>query len=251
MSPPEERQKHPFSLSVIVPALNEEENIEPSVLLVKDALGSSSRINAFEIIVVNDGSVDKTGEIARRLNQKYNNILYLENEVNRGIGYCYKRGLSYARYDYVTWLAADGSYIKEELLKYLDAFSFDRISISYSYTREAIKTRTFARRVISRCYRMFISLLFGIRGINYINGMALYKREFLKSIPIRANGFSLMAELVLRAWQRGYAFQNVAMNSIERNKGKTKLFKLYNIKDLLRTLSILFYEFNLHRFKRR
>ena len=251
MSLSEERQRQSFSLSVIVPALNEEENIEPAVLLIKDTLGVCPRISAFEIIVVNDGSSDKTGEIARGLSHRYNNILYLENEVNRSIGYCYKRGLSYARYDYVTWLAADGSYIKEELLKYLDAFRFDRISISYSYTKEALRTRSLIRRAISRAYRMFISLVFGIRGINYINGMALYKREFLKSIPIRANGFGIMAELVLRAWKQNYTFQNVAMNSIERNKGKTKLFKLNNVKDLLRTLALLFWEFNVQRFKRR
>jgi glycosyltransferase involved in cell wall biosynthesis len=248
---PQAPQKELFSLSVIVPALNEEENIQTSVILIKDALASSPRISAFEIIIVNDGSVDKTAQIARRLCREHNNILYLENETNRGIGYCYKRGLSYVRHDYVTWLAADGSYLKEELLKYLDAFSFDRISISYSYTKDAIRTRTLARRVISRCYRIFIAAVFGIRGINYINGMALYKRDFLNSITIRANGFSLMAELVLRAWRHGYAFQNVAMNSVERGKGETKIFKLYNIKDLLRTLAILFWEFNTERFKRR
>lgn len=247
MSLSRERQGQPFSLSVIIPALNEEENIEPAVLLIKDTLESTPRISAFEIIVVNDGSVDKTGEICRSLSQRYDNILYLENEVNRSIGYCYKRGLSYAKYDYFTWLAADGSYIKDELLKYLDAFSFDRISISYSYTKEAIKTRTLARRVISRSYRIFISLFFGIRGINYINGMVIYKKDFLKSIPIRSNGFGIMAELVLRAWKEDYLFKNVAMNSVERNKGKTKLFKLNNVLDLLRTLAILFWEFNVHR----
>lgn len=245
----QDKNKQPFSLSVVVPALNEEENISSAVLLIKDALESSARINAFEIIIVNDGSADKTGEIALHLSKEYDNILYLENENNRGIGYCYRKAFSHARYDYFTWLAADGSYIKEELLKYFEAFRLDRIPVSYSYTEKAIKSRTFLRRMISLAHRRLIWLLFGIRGINYINGMALYERKFLQGITIRANGFSLMAELVLRAWKKGYLFQNVAMDSVERTKGKSKIFKFYNIMDSLRTISILLYEFYIRGLK--
>ncbi len=242
MDVPENRKLTGISVSIIVPFLNEEDNLEAAVMLIREALESSSQIGAFEIILVNDGSTDNSGTLAKRLSKRYDNILYLENEANEGIGSCYKKSLQVARYDYLTWLAADGSYIKEELRRYFDALGQGLVPISYSYGKEAIKTRSLLRRIISWLYRKFIYGVFGLSGVNYINGVALYKREFLKKIPLVSNGFGITAELVLRAARSNYAFQNVKMNSVERKKGKSKIFKLKNILDLARTLSILFCE---------
>lgn len=234
-----------FSLSVIMPALNEEQNIEAAVLLIKDTLASCPRVSTFEIIIVDDGSTDGTGRIADALSGRFpGTVTVLHNEKNRSLGYCYKRGLGVARCEYVGWLAADGSYVKEELLHYLNAFEKGTVPISYSYGLQAIKTRTLFRRVVSRAYRIFISCVFGIRGIEYVNGFAIYDRAFLRSIPIHSNGFGLMAELVLRARRAGYELRNVKMNSVERTQGKSKIFKWKNIKDLVRSTWLLFWEFH-------
>lgn len=232
-----------FSLSVIVPALNEEENIEAAVGLIRDALESCPRISGYEIIIVNDGSTDRTPQIAERLCARFpDRIRCLHNQKNMSLGFCYKRGLRESRYEYITWLAADGSYIKDELLAYFAAFQKGTVPISYSYGVQAIRSRTLLRRIVSRAYRLFIALVFGIRGVEYINGFALYERAFLQTIPIHANGFGLMAELVVRARRAGYELRNVRMNSVERKHGKSKIFKWKNIRDLARSTWLLYWE---------
>lgn len=241
-----ESESHAFSLSVIVPAFNEEENIQPAILLLKEALESVSCLSAFEIIVVDDGSFDKTGEKAESLSKLFpEKIKYVKNKTNLGLGACYKRGLGLCRYEYVTWLAADGSYLKDELVKYFSSFSKESVPISYSYSKTAIKTRPLFRRFLSGCFKFLLYSLFDVRGINYINGVAIYRKDFLQSIPIHANGFALMAELLLRAREHGFNFKNVGMNSVERKKGKSKIFKIKNILDLIKTFSRLFVEFKL------
>ncbi len=233
----------PFSLSVIVPALNEEDNIEAAVELIRDALQSCPRISEYEIIIVNDGSTDRTPLIAENLAKRFpGHIRCLHNPKNMSLGFCYKRGLSVSRYEYVTWLAADGSYIKDELLAYFASFQKGTVPISYSYGLQAIRSRTMMRRIVSRAYRLFISLIFGVRGVEYINGFALYERAFLQAIPIHANGFGLMAELAVRARLAGYELRNVKMNSVERKRGKSKIFKWKNIRDLVRSTWLLYRE---------
>jgi len=238
-----------YSLSIVVSALNEAESLERALLLIRDSLLACSCFTFFEILLVNDGSTDATGEIGKRLSQRYADIAYLENEVNRGIGYSFKKGVAKARCDYVAWLAADDSYIKEELVSFFSSISLEgkTVPISYSDGEFARQARSLFRRVISKAYRFLIWAFFGLKGVRYVNGLAVYRTEFLQGKSIISNRFALYAELVLRASHAGYVFENVRLNSIERKTGRTKIFSTKNFCDAIRTFARLFWEFHCKR----
>jgi glycosyltransferase involved in cell wall biosynthesis len=244
---PESLHSSAFTLSIIVTALNEAESLERAVLLIKDALQTCPRVSVFEIVLVNDGSTDATGEIAKGLSDRYpQHIVYLESKANQGIGCSFKKGAALVRYDYVGWLAADDSYLKEELVNFLNGADLfgTTVPIAYPYGECARKERSIFRRVLSRTYRFLVWAVFGLKGVRYTNGFALYRRAFLQSLCIISRRFTISTELVLRAWHAGYGFQNVKLNSVERKKGKSKIFNLTNIVDMIGTFSALFFEFN-------
>jgi len=96
-----------IELSILIPAYNEEESIKNTVLVLS---ALESQLKALELIVINDGSSDKTGEVARSLPVKL-----IEHESNRGYGASLKNGLRVAKYEYVLIADADGTYPLEDV----------------------------------------------------------------------------------------------------------------------------------------
>ena len=91
-----------LTISLIIPALNEEAGLEPTVNKVIQALGE--KFTDYEILIVNDGSQDKTGEIAERLAANNYHIRVFHNPKNLGLGYNYRRGVGLATKDYIGWV---------------------------------------------------------------------------------------------------------------------------------------------------
>ena len=92
------------SISVVVPAYNEMGNLEGAVRDVVHALQS---FDEFEVIIVNDGSKDGTGEVADRLAEILPNVRVIHHEVNRGFSESYRTGLKNARMSYFTFVPGD------------------------------------------------------------------------------------------------------------------------------------------------
>ncbi len=101
------------SLSVIFPAFNEEANIRA---VVEDAYRNIRKFTpVFEIIVVNDGSKDRTGEICDRLAEELSNVRVVHHVRNRGYGAALKSGIERARYDLIFFTDADGQFDLNEV----------------------------------------------------------------------------------------------------------------------------------------
>src|SRR5919198_562860 len=111
------------SLSVTLPAFNEAANIRA---VVEDAYQNIPKFTSvFEIIVVNDGSKDRTGEICDRLSEQLPNLRVVHHPRNRGYGAALKSGITLARYDLIFFTDADGQFDLKEvaaLLEQTDAY---------------------------------------------------------------------------------------------------------------------------------
>src|SRR5438105_1181088 len=93
------------TVSVIIPALNEEDNIAAAVKTVQEAIGD--RFADYELLIFDDGSTDSTGQIADELAAQNSRIRVVHNQRNMGLGCNYTRGAELARMEYVAWFPGD------------------------------------------------------------------------------------------------------------------------------------------------
>src|SRR5438067_9734356 len=109
-----------LSLSLLVPAYNEEGSLAETVAALSKL---RAHFADMEIVIINDGSRDRTGEIARALP-----VTLIEHVVNRGYGAALKSGLARAKHDYIVIADADGTYPLEDIPKLMaDAPEFDMV----------------------------------------------------------------------------------------------------------------------------
>jgi len=229
------------SISIIIPALNEEGNLEACV---KETLGAlDDMFGSYEILIFDDGSTDSTGRIAEELAAGNENIKVIHNGTTMGFGYNYREGVKLASCDYIIMVPGDnempGNSIKE-ILRHVGSAD---IIIPYIINKEV---RSPLRRIISRAGMSFINLLFGLK-IRYYNGPVLHKGDIIKSIPLTTNSFAYQIEALVRLLKAGYTYVEVGMNIRIREYGTTKIFRIKNLVNVMTTITKLFWEINFKR----
>jgi glycosyltransferase involved in cell wall biosynthesis len=224
------------SLSILVPALNEEGNLTPTV----DSLLRSVRPLAvdFEIIIVNDGSTDGTADEAERLAAQHDEVRCLHNDRCMGLGFSYMRGVDSATKSHFIYVPGDNTWPKESFDDLLSDFGRYDIITSFNTNPEV---RDPGRRVVSAMYTRCVNLLFGYR-MKYYNGLTIYPRAFLTRKPIQTYGFGFQAEALLKALDSGYSVVEVALPLDPRTVGKSKAVTVKNIASCAYTLTRLFWE---------
>lgn len=228
-----------ISLTVCIPALNEEKTIRESVENVVGAISLCPGILRYEIILVDDGSTDSTLHIMKELAQCNARIRVVGNEKNQGIGFCYKKGLEYATCDYYTWVPSDNTFSKESLHKIYSQIGSAEVIVHYPQ----VQNRKFYRILLSSLYIRLLNLMFRIPDINYYNGLAVFKKMDIAPVAIRASGFAFQAEVLIKVLKkRNMQITQIPVLTTERAHGTTKLFKLRNILDLVKSVLWLYVE---------
>ncbi len=231
------------NLSVIVPAFNEEENLENSVKSILRIVPEFC--NDFEIIIINDGSKDETYKIANRLagNKK---IKVIHNSKNKGMGYSYWRGVGKAKYDYIMLVWGDYAHTDASIKKILSYINKYDVVIPY-YTNT--ESRTIQRRIISTIFNRVVNFITGL-SIRYYNGSTLYATSFIKKIPRHSHGFGYQAEILAYTIKQGAKYVEVGVERRNIPDGVTAAFAIKNISDVMNSLLWLLKEFRLLPLKR-
>ncbi|HQJ16034.1 MAG TPA: glycosyltransferase family 2 protein [Candidatus Omnitrophota bacterium] len=206
------------TVSVCVPAYNEQATLRVSIDGLIEAL--SGKIAGFEVIIVNDGSSDATGDIADELEKKYRQIRVIHHRANKGIGASYRDALSLAKYEYFTWFPADLENGPAELLNCLPYLRPDTVIVNHY---RASDRRSLFRRLVSRAFVAAINALFRQR-ITYYNGLNIIPTKVLCSVPLIADGFLFNAETVIRSVRAGCSVVELSHALLHRKGGKSKLF---------------------------
>lgn len=205
-----------YKISVIMPALNEENNIS---LSVENVVKSFDQLDVHgEIVVVNDGSTDRTKEIVDNLIVKYSFIQLICHDKPKGVGTSYWEGIWKSRGEIVTMLPGDAENDAYEILRYLPLMDHVDIVIPFIYNQNV---RTWKRRMISKFYKGIINFSFGML-LNYMNGSVMYRKSVLQNIELKSSGFFYQTELLIKSIKSGYLYAEVPCALKQRMSGESK-----------------------------
>ena len=219
-----------------MPALNEEGNIKAAVESTLRALDEANVSG--ELIVINDGSTDNTGDIAEELGRKDKRIFVVHHDTPKGIGYSFWDGVSRANNEAVVLYPGDNEMLPAEMLLYLRELSNVDIVVPFM-VNEVVRSPF--RRLISGIYTFIIRTLFGLK-VHHSNGTVLYRRSILKDIKLKSHGFFFQTELLCKTIRHGYLYAEVPYYTRPRASGKSKAFSIKSILNLSINMSKLLAE---------
>lgn len=221
-------------LSIIVPALNEQNRIIESV---NEAIAAANDLSIdYEIILVDDGSIDSTWETMQSFKNSNKKVKAIKNPANLGIGASYKIGLIHANGDFVTWVPADLSHKKDSLV---DAYSMLWSADMIIPLPSNPHVRSIQRQFISKMFTFIVNYGSGLR-IPYYNGLSVHRRELLNKIEIHSVGFGFQAEIIVKLLKQGATYRIVNTFIDERKEGKSKALTFRNFKEVAMTISRIF-----------
>lgn len=210
-----ENNKKP-DISIIMPALNEEKNI---ILAVNNSLKASEDFGiSAEVVVVDDGSRDKTAGLVSEAAKKDSRIRILHHDYPMGIGASFWDGVDNAYADKVIMLPGDNENNPWEIFRYYGLLEHVDIVIPFIFNKEV---RPVFRNILSYFYRVIINTTFLV-NFNYTNGTVLYRKSILKELPYRSNGFFFQTDILIRAVKKGYLFAEVPYRLGIRKEGISK-----------------------------
>lgn len=209
------------SVSCTVMAYNEEETLEEAVCDVHRAL-SAFGDRAFEILVVDDGSTDRTAEIARRLEQRFPEVRLLRHGRNLGPGSAILTGIRNSRHDVICFHAADQQLRFEQVAGFIPLLDEYDLVIG---SRSGRPGYTAMRLLASHTYIALAHVLFGLWEYDDFNFLYLYRRELLEGMPIESDGVFLCTEILVRALDRGARVVKVKADCLPRRVGVSSCFR--------------------------
>jgi glycosyltransferase involved in cell wall biosynthesis len=202
------------SLSIVLPAYNEEANVASAVeqvSAVAQQLGME-----YEIILVNDGSADRTGEIGRELMERVPHFRLVEHYPNRGYGGSLKAGFAAATKDLIAFVPADNQFDFGEIHLLLDALDGADIVSGYRAKRED----HFVRRLNAFGWNTLVRVLFGYLCHDIDCGFKLFRREILDHVHLASDGAMIDTELLAGARARGFRIAEVPVTHLPRVGGE-------------------------------
>jgi len=230
--------QHKKTVTIFIPAFNEEKNIEGAVESALNVV--KTRSADYEIIILDAFSSDKTGEIADRLASENKNIRVIHREKWLGLGANYMEGARQASMDYFVLFPGDNEISGDSLSESLALLSETDIIIPYTMNTEV---RAPHRRIISKAFVILLNTLFNLK-LRYYNGNAVYKTKVLKNLTINSQDFAYNAEILIKLIKSGHSYLETGMK-IKPITNKTALFNIRNIFGVIKTISLLFYDVNI------
>lgn len=203
----------PESLTIFFPCYNEEANVESTTMA---ALKMCRRLGIdYEIIIVNDGSRDRTGEIADRLARENVGVRAVHNCPNRGYGGALQRGFREATKEWIFYTDGDGQFDFEEIDKLFPLL--DRFDIASAYRMD--RKDPLIRKINAFCWSVLVNLLFriGLRDIDC--AFKIYPKRFIDQIEMKSQGALIDTEMLARARRLGYTIGQVGVHHYPRTAG--------------------------------
>lgn len=233
-----------MTLSIIIPAYNEEKNIEAAVKSVVDAVNANNcKISDYEILLFDDGGKDRTGEIADVLTRENPHIQVIHNRPNKGFGYNVLTGIKMAKMDYTVMTPGDNEVLEESIRGIFAHIGEKDIVAAYPANYE---TRHPLRRFLSRLYTIILNLLFDLR-LKYYNGPCIIRTDLLKANLPSTFGFAYMAEIMVKLlkWHKA-SYIHVPMKT-KPSPMVTTALRLKNVISVFKTIFLLFFRIHLSR----
>jgi len=202
--------------SIIMPALNEEQNIRAAVENTLQAF-DDFEVDG-EVIVINDGSTDRTPAIVSAIMARDRRVRVIHHERPQGIGAAFWDGVEQAKGNIVSMFPGDNENDPWEALRYYKLLEHVDIVIPFAFNKEV---RSVFRNLLSYIFRQIINRTFFV-NFNYTNGTIFYRKSILEKIPQRSTGFFFQTDILIRTVKRGYLFAEVPYRLGVRPHGVSK-----------------------------
>jgi len=221
------------SISFVIPSMNEATNVENVVREVEMACASlTGKIDSVELVLVNDGSSDNTGEIIDRIAARLPNARCVHHPRNLGFGAAYKSGVRAATKNYIYMVPGENSVPPEAMIATLSALGKADMIIAYPLNTIVRKK---VRQLLSRSFQ-WLTKTISSQDIRYFNGPNLYLREQVLAALPTTNGHAYQLEMILKLLSLGRTYAQVGINVRDRPSGKSKALRPKNVVRVVWTL---------------
>ena len=203
-----------MTLSVFFPAYFDEGNIEKVTVKAVEVL-ENLKLKDYEIIIIEDGSPDKTGEVADKMAERFEKVRVIHHPKNLGYGATLRDGFINAKMDYVFYTDGDNQFDLEELKKFVALCPFSDIVVGY----RKHKQYSLYRKFTSLCYNYLLRLIFDIHYWDIDCAFKLFKADLFKKIEIKSVDAFIDAEIMLKAKLLGYTSTELGVTHLPRVDG--------------------------------
>ena len=202
------------ALSLFYPMHNEEENIEEAVQRARSALPRFA--DQFEIIVVDDGSRDRTGEIADRLAAAHPEVRVVHHPKNRGYGGALRSGIAASRFPWIFYTDGDNQFDLSEIALLLPMRHEHEIVTGYRMERRD----PLYRKVNAWLFNCLVHALFRVHLRDVDCAFKLYRASIFEGMELRSTGAPIDLEILARARRRGARIGEVGVHHYPRQFGE-------------------------------
>ena len=202
------------AISVIVPAYNEEENVEKTVDAIVSAFGP--RADDYEIIYVDDGSTDRTGELADAMAAREPRLRVIHHPKNMGYGAALRSGFTAARHPLIFYTDGDLQFDLNEIDRLVPLLDGADIVSGCRINRQD----PWYRRLNAAIFNMTVRILFGLRLRDIDCAFKIYRKSIFDRITIRSEGIFVSAEILTQAHRHGMVIRQVGVTHYPRTDGE-------------------------------
>jgi glycosyltransferase involved in cell wall biosynthesis len=214
------------SISFFFPACNEEETVEALTRKAVETLPTLT--DDWEVIIVNDGSTDRTGEIADRLAREIPRVRVVHHPVNAGYGRALRSGFAESRKDLVFYTDGDLQFDVAEMALLVPKIREADIVSGFKLRR----ADDASRRIVSFVYNSLLRVFFGLRVTDVNCGFKLYRREIFDVIDLKSTRGLIDAEVLLKAEAVGFTITQVGVHHYPRTHGSSR----YRVREIALTI---------------
>lgn len=206
-------------LSVFFPAYNEEGNIKSVVLGARSVLEKLG-LKRWEIIVVNDGSSDKTGNIVEKIFASDRRVKLISHPVNRGYGAALKTGLYNSSYPWIAFTDSDGQFDFSEVTNFIRKQEETKADLVIGFYKQRQESKF--KIVTSKIWELLVLVLFGLKVKDIDCGFKLISKKVIDSIPRLESerGAFISSELLIKAKKKGFRIVEIPVSHFPRKIGK-------------------------------
>jgi len=203
-----------ITMSVFFPAYYDEHNIGK---VTRAAVGilEELKFKDYEVIIIEDGSPDRTGEVADELAKEFPKVRVIHHPKNLGYGATLKDGFTNAKMDYVFYTDGDNQFDLQEMKKFVALIPFSDIVVGY----RKHKQYSLYRKFTSLCYNYLLKIIFDISYWDIDCAFKLFKADLFKKIEIKSIDAFIDAEIMLKANLLDYSVTELGVEHLPRLDG--------------------------------
>lgn len=216
--------------SLVIPFYNEEGNVERVCREIIDEFNNHGI--QYELITINNGSVDRTPQLLDRLSGQYPQIKVVTVEVNQGYGFGVRQGFKIASGDYVGYSVGDGQISAADVARVYKIAKEEGLDFCQG---KRIRKDTLLRRTNTKVFNFTFHLFFPAKVYDIGSNPKIIKRSILEKISPVSNDWFIDGEIILKTYLLKGKMKEIPVTFLKRERGKSHI-NLFSVFEMLKNI---------------